>query len=113
MAAAAPGRVKDVRARLPAPETVQDAADVFALLSDPSRLRLLASLRAGGELCVGDLAAASGMTESAASHALRLLRMHGVVSARRQGRMVHYSLRDAHVQLLLDVTLEHVGHDRG
>jgi DNA-binding transcriptional ArsR family regulator len=112
MRTAAPARVEDLRAGLPAPQAVRDAADVFALLSDPSRLRLLASLHAAGELCVGDLAAASGMTESAASHALRLLRAHGVVAARREGRMVHYSLRDGHVGMLLDVTLEHVSHAR-
>jgi ArsR family transcriptional regulator, lead/cadmium/zinc/bismuth-responsive transcriptional repressor len=103
-------RVEHVRAHLPAAETVQDAAGVFGLLSDPSRLRLLASLRAAGELCVCDVAAAAGMSESAASHALRLLRAHGVVAARRQGRMVHYSLRDGHVRMLLDVTLAHVSH---
>jgi DNA-binding transcriptional ArsR family regulator len=94
-------------------DAVREAADVFALLADPSRLRLLMSLRDAGELRVGELAAAAGITESAASHALRLLRAHGVVAARRDGRLVHYSLRDAHVRLLLDVTLEHVGHEHG
>lgn len=90
----------------------QQVAEVFALLADPSRLRLLTSLR-DGELSVGELAAAAGMTESAASHALRLLRAHGVVAARRDGRLVRYSLRDTHVRLLLDVTFEHVSHADG
>lgn len=108
-----PGQVERVRAGLPGVETVQEAADVFALLGDPSRFRLLASLREADELCVCDLAAAAGMGESAASHALRLLRAHGIVAARRRGRMVYYSLRDAHVRLLLDVSLEHVRHGRG
>lgn len=96
----------------PASVDVQEAADVFALLGDPNRLRLLTSLREAGELCVSDLAAAAGMGESAASHALRLLRAHGVVAARRRGRMAFYSLRDDHVRLLLDVTVAHVRHAR-
>lgn len=105
-----PDRVAQVRRSLPDAATVQEAADVFALLGDPNRLRLLASLRQAGELCVCDLAAAAGMSESAASHALRLLRAHGVVATRRQGRTIHYSLKDQHVGVLLDVTLEHVRH---
>ena len=57
-----------------------------------------------------DLAAAAGMAESTTSHALRLLRAHRVVKARRAGRMMHYSLLDGHVRMLLDVSLEHVRH---
>lgn len=106
-----PCRVRAVQAAMPAPELVDELADVFGLLSDPGRLRLLASLLEGGELCVCDLAAAAGMAESTTSHALRLLRAHRVVKARRAGRMIHYSLRDGHVRMLLDLALEHVGHD--
>jgi len=105
-----PERVRSVQASLPAAEVVDELAEVFGLLSDPNRLRLLASLLEGGELCVCDLAAAAGMAESTTSHALRLLRAHHVVKARRAGRMMHYSLRDGHVRMLLDVALEHVGH---
>ena len=106
-------RVDHVLAHLPDDDLVDDLAGVFGLLGDPSRLRLLTSLLEGGELCVCDLAVTSGMSESAASHALRLLRAHGVVQARRAGRMVRYSLRDGHVRMLLDVALEHVRHDHG
>ena len=105
-----PGRVADVQRRLPGSDTIEELAEVFGLLSDPSRLRLIASLLEGGELCVCDLAAAAGMGESAASHALRLLRAHRVVRVRRDGRMAHYSLCDGHVRMLLDVALEHLGH---
>lgn len=108
-----PERVRSVQASLPGSEVVDELAEVFALLSDPNRLRLLASLLEGGELCVCDLAAAAGMAESTTSHALRLLRAHHVVKARRAGRMIHYSLRDGHVRMLLDVALEHVGHGGG
>src|ERR687883_342256 len=80
-----PERVRAVQAALPAPDVVGELAEVFGLLSDPGRLRLLASLLEGGELCVCDLAAAAGMAESTTSHALRLLRAHRVVKARRAG----------------------------
>jgi ArsR family transcriptional regulator, lead/cadmium/zinc/bismuth-responsive transcriptional repressor len=103
-------RVTAVQRRLPDADTIEELAEVFGLLSDPSRLRLIASLLEGGELCVCDLAATSGMGESAASHALRLLRAHRVVRVRRDGRMARYSLCDGHVRMLLDVALEHLGH---
>jgi DNA-binding transcriptional ArsR family regulator len=106
-------RVDAVLSDLPADDLIADLADVFTLLGDPGRLRLLASLLAGGELCVSDLAAISGLSESATSHALRLLRAHRVVQARRTGRRVRYSLRDGHVRELLTTALEHVRHDRG
>ena len=89
---------------------IESLADVFALLADPGRLRILTSLLDGGELCVSDLAAMAGMGESAASHALRLLRAHRVVKVRRAGRMAYYSLIDAHVRQLLEVALEHEAH---
>ncbi|MDQ6797471.1 MAG: metalloregulator ArsR/SmtB family transcription factor [Actinomycetota bacterium] len=108
-----PERVRSVQASLPEADVVDELAEVFGLLSDPNRLRLLASMLEGGELCVCDLAAATGMAESTTSHALRLLRAHHVVKARRSGRMMHYSLRDGHVRMLLDVALEHVGHADG
>ena len=105
-------RVAAVRDALPDQALVEELAEgVFGLLADPNRLRLLVSLLEGGELCVCDLAAATGMGESAASHALRLLRAHRVVKVRRAGRMAYYSLRDGHVRILLDVALEHARHD--
>ncbi len=63
-----------------------------------------------GEMCVCDLAAAAGQSESSVSHALRLLRAHRVVQVRRAGRMAFYKLADSHVRMLLDVALTHVGH---
>ena len=105
-----PAKVAAVRARLPADADVVELADVFALLGDPGRLRILTALAGAGELCVADVAAAVGMGESAASHALRLLRAHRVVEPRRAGRLVFYRLADAHVRLLIDVALSHTQH---
>jgi ArsR family transcriptional regulator, lead/cadmium/zinc/bismuth-responsive transcriptional repressor len=101
--------VDAVRARMPAEADVADLADVFGLLSDPGRVRILTALLEG-EMCVCDLAATSGLSESAVSHALRLLRAHRVVEVRRDGRVAYYTLADAHVRMLLDVGLTHVGH---
>jgi len=107
-----PGKVAAVRAALPPEAEVGGLADVFALLGDPGRLRLLACLLEVGELCVCDLAAACGLSESAVSHGLRLLRAHRVVSVSRRGRMAYYRLDDAHVRMLLETGLAHAGHAR-
>jgi DNA-binding transcriptional ArsR family regulator len=103
-------KVAAVRAALPAEPEVSRLAEVFALLGDPSRLRILTALAEAGELCVCDVAATVGMTESAASHALRLLRSSRVVEPRRAGKMTFYRLADAHVRVLIDVALSHVQH---
>ena len=105
-----PAKVALVGAAMPEQEALVQLADVFSLLGDPGRLRLLAALLEAGELCVCDLAAVAGMNESAVSHALRLLRAHRVVSVSRRGRMAFYRLDDAHVRLLLDLGLTHAGH---
>jgi len=105
-------RVAAVREGMPAERDLVATAEVFGLLSDPGRLRLLLGLREG-ELRVCDLAAVSGMSESAASHALRLLRAHRVVTARRAGRMAYYRLDDAHVRMLLDLAVAHIEHGEG
>ncbi|WP_311132355.1 ArsR/SmtB family transcription factor [Nonomuraea gerenzanensis] len=102
-------RVAAVRERMPPADDLADTADVFGLLSDPNRLRLLVALL-DGELCVCDLAAVTGQSESAVSHALRLLRAHRIVAARRSGRMAYYRLEDPHVRLLLDLALAHTEH---
>jgi DNA-binding transcriptional ArsR family regulator len=102
-----PGRVSAVRAALPPDQDVDRLAEVFGLLGEPGRLRLLTALLEAGELCVCDLAASTGLKESAVSHALRLLRAHRVVSVSRRGRMAYYHLDDAHVRMSLDLGLTH------
>lgn len=107
-----PAKVARVGEAMPEQGAVVDLADVFSLLGDPGRLRLLVALLEAGELCVCDLAAVTGMSESAVSHALRLLRAHRVVSVSRRGRMAFYRLDDGHVRMLLDLGLAHAGHAR-
>jgi DNA-binding transcriptional ArsR family regulator len=97
-------------AALPSSDLVR-AAGLFKLLGDPTRASLLYALLEAGELCVCDLAAATGIQETTVSQALRMLRVAGVVVGRRAGRLVYYRLADAHVRMLLDLTLEHLSHD--
>lgn len=108
-----PERVAAVRERLVGLEEAGRLAEQFKLLADPTRTRLLYALLEAGELCVCDLAETIGVPESSVSHALRLLRTAGIVRNRRDGRMIYYSLDDAHVRLLLDLSLEHLRHEGG
>ena len=86
-------------------------ANRFALLGDPNRLRLLAGIHRAGEISVSALAESVGMSESATSQALRLLRLQSWVTARREGRSVLYRLEDATVhQLLHLVTADDLDH---
>jgi len=105
-----PERVAAVLERLPEPRVFQDLSEVFRVLSDPGRVRLISALLEAGELCVCDLAAVTGISQTACSHNLRLLRSSRLVRYRKQGRNVYYSLDDAHIRLLIDVALQHVGH---
>ena len=103
-------RVAAARAELLPEDEITRLTELFRLLGDPTRLRLLYALLEAGELCVCDLSADTDTPETNVSHALRLLRTAGIVKARRAGRMMHYSLDDAHVRMLLDVSREHLRH---
>jgi ArsR family transcriptional regulator, lead/cadmium/zinc/bismuth-responsive transcriptional repressor len=103
-------KVIAAKSRALEPNDVERITDLFRLIGEPTRVRLLYALVEVGEMCVCDLAAVVDAPETSVSHALRLLRVAGIVRARRDGRMVYYSLTDAHVRLLLDVTAEHLAH---
>ena len=85
-------------------------AELFKLIGEPSRARILHALLIAGELRVGELAVVCGISETSTSHALRLLRTAGAVRSRRDGRSVIYRLDDDHVRAVLDLTIEHVRH---
>ncbi len=106
-----PERVAAVLERLPDERVFQELAETFRVLSDPGRVRLISALLEAGELCVCDLAAVTGLSQTACSHNLRLLRSSRLVRYRKQGRNVYYSLDDAHIRVLLDVGLQHVSHE--
>ena len=82
-------------------------ADLFQILASPTRLRMVEAL-AGRELCVCDLAAVVGVSESAVSHHLRQLRQMRIVRYRKEGRMAYYRLDDDHIERLFATGLEHV-----
>jgi ArsR family transcriptional regulator, lead/cadmium/zinc/bismuth-responsive transcriptional repressor len=103
-----PPAVFAARAALGVMPPVPDVAGLFALLADPTRLRLLAAL-ATGELCVCDLAAATEINRTTVSHQLRTLREGRLVRARREGRVIFYSLDDDHVRDLMAMGIAHVG----
>lgn len=105
----APDRLEQVRDALPEGAAL-DLAETFRLLSDPGRVRLIAALLAAEELCVCDLSEVTGLSQTACSHNLRLLRAQRLVRYRKQGRNVYYTLDDDHIRLLLDVALQHVTH---
>ena len=90
-------------------ETSDRLAELFKVLGDPTRIRIL-SLVTGGEMRVGDIALATSMGQSAISHQLRVLWGARLVKARREGKEAWYSLDDDHVLKLMNQGLDHVSH---
>jgi DNA-binding transcriptional ArsR family regulator len=90
---------------MPAIEQVAELSDLFQLLSDPNRIKTLFAL-SHDEVCVCDLSAILGMSDSAVSHQLRLLRALKLVKSRRDGRIIYYSLAANHVTKLLEMSLQ-------
>jgi ArsR family transcriptional regulator len=98
------------RAAAPSAETVEALGGLFKVFGDPSRVRILSAL-AAAELCVCDLGLVLGMSQSAISHQLALLRAARLVRNRREGKVIYYSLDDDHVRRLLALGLEHVAEE--
>jgi ArsR family transcriptional regulator len=86
---------------------VRALAETFSALSDPTRVRIISTL-AGQELCVFDLARLLGLSGSAISHQLRLLRGQRLVKYRKEGKIAFYSLDDDHIRNLLGECMKHV-----
>ena len=91
-------------------QMMQSLAELFKVMSDPTRLRILAALLEEGQR-VGDLASRLDMSMSAISHQLGLLRRSRLVRWQRSGREVYYALDDDHIALLFRAGLEHCCHD--
>jgi ArsR family transcriptional regulator, lead/cadmium/zinc/bismuth-responsive transcriptional repressor len=102
-----PAKVTALRTQLLSQSSVDALAETFRLLADGTRVRMLDAL-SRSELCVCDLARLLGLSESAVSHQLRLLRGVRLVRARREGRMMFYALDDQHIVRLFDQGLRHV-----
>jgi ArsR family transcriptional regulator len=99
--------IEGLRRRLLADGSVAALAETFKVLGDTTRVRIIDALSTT-ELCVQDLAHLLGVTESAVSHQLRLLRSMRLVRTRRDGRQIFYTLDDDHIVRLFEQGLEHV-----
>lgn len=100
-------RVNTVRARMPQAEVIGALSDIFKVLGDPTRLRIVSALGVD-ELCVCDLANLLGASISAVSHQLRVLRNLKLVKHHKEGKMVYYSLDDDCIKTLLKEGLRHI-----
>ncbi len=98
-----PKRVAAARKRLIAADEAGDLAELFRVLGDPVRARVVSALSAGGELCVGDVALAIGASENTVSYALGVLRRARLVERQRRGREIYYRLADPRLPELLEL----------
>ena len=95
----------------PSREREERLTETFRLLADPGRMRIVLKLHAAEELAVGDLATAAGLSPTACSQQLRLLRTARLVRKRRDGRHAYYSLFDDHVVELIELVEKHLDED--
>ena len=96
-----------VQKEMPGEDTLYDLTELFRIFGDSTRIRILYVLFEA-EMCVCDIAALRGMTQSAISHQLKALKNARLVKSRRDGKTVFYSLADDHVKTIIDQGLEHI-----
>lgn len=96
---------------MPDDEKLFDLAEIFKVFGDSTRIRIMYALQAG-EMCVCDISELLGMTQSAISHQLRLLKTNRLVKSRREGKSVYYALDDEHVTAILAQGLLHISEQR-
>lgn len=99
--------VRRLTEQMPPLETLCDLSELFKLFADSTRIRILYALFEA-ELCVCDIAQLLGLTQTAVSHQLRQLKQGRLVSSRREGKVVFYSLADDHVRSVIDQGMEHI-----
>lgn len=99
--------VQEVKKKLPKEEELYDLAELFKVFGDTTRVKILYTLYES-ELCVADIAAVLGMTQSAISHQLRILKDAKLTKYRRDGKTIYYSLDDDHVAKILSIGTEHI-----
>ena len=99
--------ISQIANRQPDEDSLYDLAELFKVFGDSTRIRILSVLM-GAELCVCDIAEALGMTQSAVSHQLRVLKNAKLIRNRKEGKQVFYALADDHVSTILAMGLEHI-----
>ncbi len=102
-----PETIEKIKAKMPDDDRLIDLAELFKVFGDSTRIKILSAL-SGGELCVCDISTAVGMTSSAVSHQLKILKNAKLVGFRREGKTVFYSLADDHVNTILEQGLDHI-----
>ena len=100
--------VAAVRKQMPDEDDLYDLAELYKVFGDSTRIKILYVLFAA-DLCVYDIAQLLGMTQSAVSHQLRILKNNKLVKFRREGKTVFYALDDDHVRSILKLGMEHLG----
>ncbi|MCX4304328.1 MAG: metalloregulator ArsR/SmtB family transcription factor [Acetatifactor sp.] len=101
------GILRAIDEKMPPEEELQDLAEFFKVFGDATRLKILYVLLSS-EMCVYDISAVLGMSQSAISHQLRVLKQMDLVKNRRDGKTVFYSLADAHIVTILSQGLDHI-----
>ena len=99
--------VEKVQKEMPSEDTLYDLTELFRIFGDSTRIRILYVLFEA-EMCVCDIAALLGMTQSAISHQLKALKNARLVKSRREGKTIFYALADDHVKTIIDQGLEHI-----
>ncbi|MDD5907093.1 MAG: metalloregulator ArsR/SmtB family transcription factor [Clostridia bacterium] len=102
-----PEHIEAVRRLMPDDDSLYDLSEVFRVFGDSTRIRILYALFES-ELCVCDLATLLGLTQSAVSHQLRILKDAKLVKFRREGKSIFYTLDDDHVRAILSLGMEHL-----
>ena len=100
--------VKSIHSHMPPEDLLYDLAELYRVFGDSTRIRILYALFES-EMCVCDIAQVLGMSVSAISHQLRVLKQARLVKYRRDGKTIFYSLADDHVRSMIDQGMEHVG----
>ena len=104
---APPEVIKHICETMPDDDSLIDLSELFKVFGDSTRIKILSAL-GGGELCVGDISTIVGMSSSAVSHQLKILKNAHLVGFRREGKIIFYSLADSHVNTILKQGFEHI-----
>ncbi len=104
---APPEVIKHICETMPDDDSLIDLSELFKVFGDSTRIKILSAL-SGGELCVGDISTIVGMSSSAISHQLKILKNAHLVGFRREGKIIFYSLADSHVNTILKQGFEHI-----
>lgn len=105
-------KVRAIESKMPTERKTQDLAELFKILGDPTRIKILSAL-AVSEMCVCDIAELLKMTQSAISHQLKSLKQARLVKSRKEGKLVFYSPDDNHIEAIIAIAMSHISEEKG